>query len=155
MKKRLLNISDKLKRCIECIENSPKWGWTIQFIKFSMVGVLNTLIDLAVYYLCLNVFKMHYQLATFLGFIISVTNAFALNGFFVFSNGETKTAFEWVKTYFRTVAGYSGTYLLSAFLMWLWVDVLLISDTIAPILRLFVTVPLNYLINKFWTFKKR
>lgn len=155
MKKKLPNIAIKLKELIDAVEKNDKWSWIIQFIKFSIVGVINTLIDLGVYYFCLYVLSFHYQLATFFGFLVSVTNAYLLNGFFVFSDGRKKSFSENLKTYFKTVAGYASTYLLSAFLMWLWVDVLGIPEGIAPLLRLVITVPLNYVINKFWTFKKK
>ena len=155
MKKRLLNIAAKLKELIGKTEKHEKWGWIVQFVKFSIVGVINTLIDLGVYYFCLYVLSFHYQLATFFGFIVSVTNAYLLNGFFVFADGGKKSFSENLKTYAKTVAGYASTYLLSVFLMWLWVDVLLIPEGIAPLLRLVVTVPLNFVINKFWTFKKK
>ena len=155
MKKGLLNIAARLKDLTERIEKDEKWGWIVQFIKFSVVGVINTLIDLGVYYFCLYVLSFHYQLATFFGFIVSVTNAYLMNGFFVFSDGVKKGFAENLKTYLKTVAGYAGTFLLSVFLMWLWVDVLDIPKGIAPLLRLIITVPLNYVINKFWTFRKK
>ena len=59
-----------------------------------------------------------------------------------------------LKAFAKTVLGYASTYLLSVFLMWLWVDVIGIPEGIAPLLRLIITVPLNYVINKFWTFRK-
>ena len=154
MNKKLPNIALRLKNLIKRIEKHEKWGWIVQFIKFSIVGVINTLIDLGVYYFCLYPLAFHYQLATFFGFIVSVTNAYLLNGFFVFSDGRKKTLLENLKAYAKTVLGYASTYLLSVFLMWLWVDVLGIAEGIAPLLRLIVTVPLNYVINKFWTFRK-
>lgn len=154
MNKKLPNIALRLKNLIKRIEKHEKWGWIVQFIKFSIVGVINTLIDLGVYYFCLYQLSFHYQLATFFGFIVSVTNAYLLNGFFVFSDGRKKTLLENLKAYAKTVLGYASTYLLSVFLMWLWVDVLGIPEGIAPLLRLIITVPLNYVINKFWTFRK-
>ncbi len=155
MKKELPIIARKLRNWIEKIEKHEKWGWTIQFVKFSIVGVINTIIDLAVYYFCLYALSFHYQVSTFFGFLVSVTNAYFLNGFFVFSDGRKKSFSENLKTYFKTVTGYAGTYLISVFLMWLWVDVLKIPEGIAPLLRLIITVPLNYIINKFWTFKRK
>ncbi len=155
MKKRLPNVAAKLKKMIAQIEEHEKWGWIVQFIKFSIVGVVNTLIDLGVYYFCLYVLNFHYQLATLFGFVVSVTNAYFMNGFFVFTDGGKKDFSEKLKTYLKTVSGYASTYLLSVFLMWLWVDVLKIPEGIAPLLRLVITVPLNYVINKFWTFKKK
>lgn len=155
MKKKLPIVARRLKDLIEKIEKHERWGWVIQFLKFSVVGVINTLIDLGVYYFCLYVLNLHYQLSTFFGFIVSVTNAYALNSLFVFSGEGNKTFSRKIGTYLKTVMGYAGTYLLSVFLMWLWVDVLAVPEGIAPLLRLVITVPLNYVINKFWTFRDR
>lgn len=155
MNKELPIVARKLRNWIEKIEKHEKWGWVVQFAKFSIVGVINTFIDLAVYYFCLYVLSLHYQVSTLFGFLVSVTNAYLLNGLFVFSNGQKKSLSEKLKTYLKTVLGYASTYLLSVFLMWLWVDVLYIPAGIAPLLRLIITVPLNYIINKFWTFKRK
>ena len=155
MNKELPIVARKLRNWIEMIEKHEKWGWIVQFIKFSIVGVINTFIDLAVYYFCLYALSLHYQVSTLFGFLVSVTNAYLLNGLFVFSNGQKKSLSQNLKTYLKTVLGYASTYLLSVFLMWLWVDVLHIPAGIAPLLRLIITVPLNYIINKFWTFKRK
>ena len=126
-----------------------------QFIKFGLVGVSNTLISLAVYYVCVNVFHLHHQLANLLGFLVGVVNSYYWNSRYVFQSGTRRTFSEHVKTFLRTVAGYGVTsYLLGAALLWLWVDKLGISENIAPIINLCFTVPLNFLINKFWAFRK-
>ncbi len=38
--------------------------------------------------------------------------------------------------------------------MVLWVDMLHISEFLAPVINLLFNVPVNFLINKFWAFKK-
>jgi len=38
-------------------------------------------------------------------------------------------------------------------LLWLWTDVIGISKFLAPLISLLITVPVNFLMNKFWTFK--
>ena len=48
---------------------------------------------------------------------------------------------------------YGGTSLLSTFLLWLEVQ-LGVSKVIAPVVNLIITIPLNFVINKFWTFRK-
>ncbi len=126
-----------------------------QFIKFGLVGVSNTLISLGVYYLCVNLLDMHYQLANLLGFVISVTNAYYWNSRYVFKMGTHRTFGEHLRTYAKTVTAYGGTYLLSTGLLWLWVDVVGISENIAPLINLCITIPLNFIINKLWTFRKK
>jgi len=43
---------------------------------------------------------------------------------------------------------------LSSALLFLLVQVIGISQMIAPIINLAITTPLNFVINKFWTFTK-
>lgn len=126
----------------------------IQFIKFGIVGVSNTLISLAVYYVCVLALGWHYQVGNLLGFVIGTTNAYFWNSRYVFKMGAHRTFAEHAKSYAKTFVAYGGTFLLSTALLWLWVDRLGISDKIAPLINLCITIPLNFVINKFWTFKK-
>lgn len=43
---------------------------------------------------------------------------------------------------------------LNTVLSVLWVQILGISKMIAPIVNLLISVPLNFIMNKFWAFKK-
>ncbi|MBR3469195.1 MAG: GtrA family protein [Lachnospiraceae bacterium] len=148
-----------------------------QFIKFSIVGLSNTIISQAVYTI-LVYFKMHYAPASFLGFFVSVINAYYWNQKFVFKKPEGGLMGH-LKTFSRTFTVYLGTYFLSLFLLFIWIDVIHISnwmtpladlchrigfesfnekflgDTIAAILNIFVTVPINFVMNKFWAFKEK
>lgn len=142
------------KAWLSRLEAHPKWGWLVQFVKFGIVGVSNTLISLAVYYLCVYALDWHYQIGNVLGFIISVTNAYYWNSKYVFKTGERRFFAEHAKAYAKTVAAYGGTFLLSMWLLWLWVEKLGVSEAVAPVINLLITVPLNYVINKFWTFRK-
>ncbi len=150
-----MKARQRLKAAVDRLEAHPRLGWVVQFVKFGLVGASNTLIHLGIYYLCIYVFQMHYQLANLIAFLISVTNAYFWNSRYVFSSGERKSFGGHLAAYLKTVAAYGGTYLLSLLLLWLWVEKLGVSEGLAPILNLCITVPLNYLINKFWTFRNR
>lgn len=50
---------------------------------------------------------------------------------------------------------YGSTYVLSTILLIFWVDILGISQGIAPILNVCVTTPLNFIMNKLWAFNER
>jgi len=121
-----------------------------QFIKFGLVGVSNTVLALAVYYVLLF-FGMHYLLANVFAFAISVLNAYFWNSKFVFKQNNLKTG------RFRRLAkvyvSYGLTFVLSMVLLYVMVDIFGVSELLAPILNLCVTVPLNFLLNRFWAFK--
>ena len=120
----------------------------IQFIKFGIVGISNTIISLIVYY-ALVYLGVNYLIANICGFIISVLNAYYWNNKYVFKNSKTNKSGKLLKTY----ASYGITFILSNVLLYVQVDILGISKIIAPIINLIITIPLNYLLNKFWTFK--
>lgn len=148
----------------------------MQFIKFGLVGVSNTLISEGVYTI-LIFFKMHYIPASFIGFSLSVINAFYWNQKYVFVD-EGKHKWQW-RIFMKTYLAYLGSYLLSVVLLILWIDIVHIADwltgvetwtfargyyrldkefmgqALAAFLNLLLTVPLNFLANKYWAFRKR
>ena len=57
----------------------------MQFIKFGLVGVSNTAVSMAVYYIFLWISPDLYMLGSILGTILSIANAFFWNDKFVFA----------------------------------------------------------------------
>ena len=119
----------------------------IQFLKFAIVGLSNTFIALAVYYvlLCMG---CNYLIANTTAWIISVFNAFYWNNKYVFKNENT-----WFKALLKTYLSYSFSFLLGTFLLYIFVELCFFNTKIAPVLTLILTIPLNFIMNKFWTFK--
>lgn len=126
-----------------------------QFIKFGLVGVSNTLLSQGIY-AGLVVLGLHPQLSNLIGFLLSVLNSYYWNNKYVFE----KTSDGHLKPLLKTYVAYGGTYLLSALLLNFSIPMMqwILQDDLAgkalgaaPILL--ITIPLNYLINKFWAFK--
>ncbi|MCL1877506.1 MAG: GtrA family protein [Defluviitaleaceae bacterium] len=120
----------------------------VQFIKFGVVGVTNTIVFLTIYYVLLH-FNVHYLAANLAAFALSVINAFFLSSKFVFKDSETPAPLRLAKVY----AAYGFTFLLSTGTLFIMVDLLGISQFIAPLLNMFITVPTNFLVNKLWAFR--
>lgn len=135
-----MNIKDSLKN-----QHSDKA--LIQFLKFCIVGFSNTVISLAVYYIILY-FGAHYVIASILSFSISVLNAYYWNYKYVFN-----TKSDILKSLIKTYASYGFSYVLSTILLIILVEYYNISELFAPILVLVITIPLNFVLNKFWAFK--
>lgn len=124
----------------------------LQFIKFGVVGLSNTAISYAIY-TALVYFSVYYIAANTIAFIISVLNSFFWNNKFVFTKnkGEKRNT---GKTIIKTFITYSFTGLiLSNILLYLLVNTANISKYIAPLFILAVTIPLNFILNKFWAFR--
>lgn len=132
--------------------NKNSWMQSlIQFIKFAIIGFSNTLISYLVYVIGVY-FGLHYLLASVMGFVISVLNSFYWNNKYVFRQEEGKRNL-WY-TLAKTFLSYGATGLVLAnILLYLWVDILHISEYLGPIINLMITVPLNFVLNKFWAFR--
>lgn len=120
----------------------------------------NTAVSYILYVIFLFVFlrsgifpTSRYLVAQGIAFVISVVWSFYWNNRIVFTlqDGEKRSI---LKTFVKTFVSYSFTGLiLNSALLILWVRILHISEFVAPIINLLVSVPLNFLINKFWAFK--
>lgn len=125
-----------------------------QFIKFGIIGALNSGLNILIYWICIwN--GLHYLLANTIGFLITVAISYALNNIFTFKDKLEKV--EWsfkalIKSY---ISYFFSGMIINSILLWFWNDFIGISQGISPLLNLIVTVPLNFLMNKFWVYKKR
>lgn len=120
-----------------------------QFFKFGIVGCINTFSSWIFYYslLFLNV---HYLIATTIAYILSSIIGFLLNKDWVFK----KKIYDY-HAIIKYYVVYGSSYLINIICMYIFVDILNISELIAPILTLFVTVPYNFLFSKLWVFTKK
>lgn len=135
---------------IEISEN--KWLAIIQFVKFGIVGISNTLISYITYTIIFLISRNFY-LGNIIGFIVSVLNSFYWNNKYVFKTEENEVRNYWI-TLIKTFISYAFSGLiLTTVLLTIWIDLLHVSELIAPLINLIITIPLNYIINKLWAFK--
>lgn len=123
-----------------------------QLIDFGFVGGIITGLSLIIYWVCVYM-GIHYQIANGIGFVITVAISYVLNNIVTFKEeGEAKWS---VKALIKAYASYSITgILLATFLLYFWINVLGIGVKVAPLLNLFFTIPLNFVLNKYWVFER-
>lgn len=134
----------------------------LQFVKFGVVGVSNTIISYGLYAVSLILLKKYdifpkynYIIAQVIAFVLSVLWSFYWNNKMVFVVEEGKKR-SILPALLKTYVSYSFTGLfLNTILLVLWVQILGISEFIAPIINLVISVPINFLINKFWAFRTK
>lgn len=155
-----------------------KKGSLIQFIKFGLVGVSNTVVNYLVYIFFVFI-GVHYVIANILGFLISVLNAFYWGNRYVFKEDKTKEKRVWWQVLLKTYVSYSFGMVINTLLLVLWIDILNIgqyfgfvgsilaifgagamtakniSEIVGPILNMFITVPINFVVNKFWAYRQK
>lgn len=118
-----------------------------KFIKFAIVGFGNLFVSLLTYYILIY-FSINYQIANIGGFITGSLNGYIWNKLWVFK--ENKQNINSIVKFYLT---YLATWILSAILLYVWVELMSISDKIAPVVNVFITTPINYFMNKYWVFK--
>lgn len=126
----------------------------LQFIKFGAVGISNTIIALAIYYLFLFINHELYLIGNLVGWVVSVANAFYWNYRFVFHDHVANKKVLLTKIR-KTYLSYGGIFMLSTVLLFLEIELFGWPTEIGPVVNLIITIPLNFFLNKFWTFRKK
>lgn len=143
------------------VAHDPKFSPLLQFIKFGIVGLSNTAIsygiDMLCYYAILAPMAWSSNakiiVANVLAFVISVINSYYWNNRYVFGSGERKTLLQHLLAYARMAACYAFTGLLLAPVLRVWMNDLGLPYWLSGLACLVVTVPLNFVMNKFWAFR--
>lgn len=124
-----------------------------QVFKFGIVGVFNTVISYVVYVVLVYI-GMHYLAANVIAYFAGIINSFIWNSRYVFKAEEDPNRNPF-KVFVKTLAANAFTGLVvNNVLLVLWVNVLNLSDYLGPILNVLVTFPINYILNKYWAYKK-
>ena len=157
----------------------------LQFIKFCLVGLSNTIICEGIYVVLLF-FGVHYLAANIIGNLVSILNAYYWSNKYVFKaeEGEQRV---WWRVLLKTYATYGFSMLLSAGLLIFLLEIVklelymepvftllgnlgilgllgkvgivleakILSEILAAGINLIITIPLNYVINKYWAYRKR
>ncbi len=131
----------------------------VQFIKFGIVGVSNTVVGYCINIATLKMLEKYqlswdYVAANLIAFFLSVLWSFFWNNRYVFTvqEGEERKIFSTlIKTYISY--GFTGI-VMTNILSFVWIDILHISKYIAPIINLLFSVPINFIINKKWAFRE-
>ena len=146
----------------------------VQYLKFIGVGLINAAVNY-ISYSAVIYLGGHYVLANIVGFTLSVLSSYLINGKFVFDRDEGVKGWH---VLLRLYVSYAFTGLLLTNVMsWLWLDVLKLeegvrpfnemlaqsgveltdrklAEYIAPCINIAITTPLNFVINKFWAYRK-
>lgn len=120
-----------------------------QFIKFSLVGIINTLINLAIFLLLTEIFEVYYILSAVFAFLVAVTNSFVLNKIWTF---KENLRLELGKKYLRFGLVSVSALLVNLFFLYIFTEVFGIYYIISQILAIGISLIINFIGNKIWTF---
>jgi len=130
----------------------------VQFVKFGLVGVTSTAVSYGINILVLKLLQPYhlswdYVAGNVVAFVLSVLWSFYWNNKYVFRKGEGQKR-NLGKALLKTYVAYGLTgIVLANVLSWVWINVFGISKYVAPLVNLVISIPLNFIINKFWAFR--
>jgi putative flippase GtrA len=119
----------------------------LQFVKFGIVGVSNTLIAFAVYTLLLKAFGVWYVAASGIGFAVGAVNGFLWNRAWTFRGhvGDALTPVRWF------VVQTCGL-LLDLGLVYLFVDGAGLGELVGQAVTTAIVTVITFFVNRAWTF---
>jgi putative flippase GtrA len=120
----------------------------VQFIKFGIVGISNTLLTLAVYTVLLKVFGVWYLAASAIGFTVGAINGFLLNRRWTF-RGHVGDAFTPVRWGIVQCSGLA----LNEGLLYLFVHGGRLDKLLAQACATAIVTVLTFFANRAWTFR--
>ena len=120
----------------------------VQFMKFGIVGVSNTLLTFAVYTLLLKVFGVWYLAASAIGFALGATNGFLLNRRWTFREhvGDALTPVRWAIVQGCGLAVNEG-------LLYVFVHDAGLDKLLAQAFATAVVTVTTFAANRAWTFR--
>ena len=141
-------------------ELTVKYAKIFQFIKYCMVGVLNTLVTLGVIYLCKSLLGWNLYVSNALGYICGVINSFLCNKQWVFqSKGR------YLPEAIKFIVGFLLCYGIQLWVVWMitesWIGdldfrilgIVLSGYGIATLLGNVVYTLANFVYNRLVTFR--
>ena len=114
-----------------------------QIIRFGLVGISNTIVSYVIYAVAFALTD-NYFLANVLSWLLSVLHAYIWQNVFVFKEDKNVQKRVWWKVLLKTYAGI-GIVLTDREL----------SGYLGPVLNMFVTIPVNFVMNKFWAYRQK
>lgn len=123
------------------------------FIRFAIVGVINTLVTITINILCNNVFNLYYKISWVIAFAGGVTNSYIMNKLWTFESkggSPKKTTKEMLQFLTVNLVSLGATTLGLTY----FVENMGINENIAQLPTIVISQFINYFGYKLWVFKK-
>lgn len=135
-------------------EKRKKAEALVQFVKFGMVGGFNTIFSYVIVNVMFYVWGIHEQIGNITAFVITVFISYMANSRFVFRESAKEQSF--LAGLIKVYISYSITGIfLVGILLYIESDILNIPLYIGTFANIFITVPINFILNKFWAYRKK
>ncbi len=120
----------------------------IQFIRFGIVGVSNTLITAIIIWVLLELLHFSDYLANIIGYVVGLANSFIWNRKWTFENNARIS-----QTIFKFVIIFAVSYLFQLGNLYLLLNFTTIDAYICQLLSIITYTIVNFVLNRYYTFK--
>jgi putative flippase GtrA len=120
----------------------------IQFIKFGIVGISNTLLTALIIWILLRVLHCSDYFSNFAGYIVGLLNSFIWNRKWTFES-KTKVSI----TIFKFIVTFAISYLFQLGNLYVLLHFTHIDSYICQLISIVVYTLINFILNKNYTFK--
>lgn len=125
-----------------------------ELISYTFWGVMTTLVNYVVYFICTKGIKIDYLIANVIAWFVAVVFAFWVNKVYVFRSFSKD-----IKTMVREFGTFVSARILSGVLetgmLALFVETLHFNDSVIKIIASVLVVIINYILSKLIIFKKQ
>ena len=121
---------------------------------YGVFGVGATVINIVSYRVLANTFgKKYFLIANIIAWILAFIFAFITNKLFVFESRSWETQIA-MKEFVGFLSARLATGILDTVLMWLFVSIISLDDTLSKIIINILVIIINHIASKFFIFKK-
>lgn len=123
----------------------------IEFLKFSCVGLIGTIINLGILYLFTEYYLVYYIYSALYAFVITVTINFILNKIWTFNEN---IFFEIFKKYYKFIFISLFSLIVNIIFLIIFTEIFQIHYILSQAIAIGVSLIINFIGNKIWTFWK-
>ena len=121
---------------------------------YAVFGVGATVINIVSYRVLANTFgKKYFLIANIIAWILAFIFAFITNKLFVFESKSWEAQIA-MKEFVGFLSARLATGILDTVLMWFFVSVISLDDTLSKVIINILVIIINYIASKFFIFKK-
>lgn len=118
-------------------------GNLVEFVKYAIVGCINTADYYLFYLVFMDIFKFAYRISFVLGYVVSILGSYFLNTYFTYKQKPS------VKKFLIFPLTYIPNFIIQYLGIILLVDRLNMSRKVAPVITAIVATPITFFVMKY------
>ena len=115
----------------------------IEFLKYAIVGCINTADYYLSYLIFMDIFKFSYKISFIMGYVVSIVGSYFLNTYFTYKQKPS------VKKFLIFPLTYIPNFIIQYVGMILLVDRINMSRKVAPVITALVATPITFFVTKY------